>query len=230
MRALFNAGRILLSIIWPFFLLTLAIAIVANSLWFYESEFKKLDVISRTGLEEEELKEVASEFINYFKSDEENLELTVIRDGEPVELLTEREILHMKDVKALIRLDYSVLLGSSIYLIGFGLFCFFQQRRRELAMSFVWGSVLTIAIIIFLGLAVATSFDWFFLNLHLISFSNDLWLLSPQDYLIRLFPETFFRDASLLVTVIIAGLAVLAGVLGALYSSRHPRDILSLQM
>jgi len=97
---------------------------------------------------------VASEFINYFKSDEENLELTVIRDGEPVELLTEREILHMKDVKALIRLDYSVLLGSSIYLIGFGLFCFFQKRRRELAMSFVWGSVLTIAIIIFLGLAV----------------------------------------------------------------------------
>ena len=60
----------------------------------------------------------------------------------------------MKDVKALIRLDYSVLLGSSIYLIGFGLFCFFQKRRRELAMSFVWGSVLTIAIIIFLGLAV----------------------------------------------------------------------------
>ena len=35
---------------------------------------------------------------------------------------------------------------------------------------------------------------------HLVSFSNDLWLLDPsRDMLIRMFPEGFFMDATMLI-------------------------------
>jgi integral membrane protein (TIGR01906 family) len=59
-------------------------------------------------------------------------------------------------------------------------------------------------------------FDRFFLQFHLISFANDLWQLDPtKDYLIMLFPQGFWYDATLfcaLGTVVMA--VVLAGMAG----------------
>ena len=46
-------------------------------------------------------------------------------------------------------------------------------------------------------------FDYFFILFHKISFSNDLWILNPKtDYLIMMFPENFFRDATYAIGII----------------------------
>ena len=54
------------------------------------------------------------------------------------------------------------------------------------------------------GLGTLVGFDRLFLAFHLISFSNDLWQLDPRrDYLIAMFPQGFFLDATLLIALAI---------------------------
>ena len=53
-------------------------------------------------------------------------------------------------------------------------------------------------LMIALALWALFGFERFFLIFHLVSFSNEYWMLDPaRDYLIRLFPGGFFYDAAL---------------------------------
>ena len=62
----------------------------------------------------------------------------------------------------------------------------------------VAAAALTLGVIGVLGALAATDFSDLFIQFHLLSFSNDLWLLDPRtDNLIRLFPQEFFLDAAM---------------------------------
>ena len=63
------------------------------------------------------------------------------------------------------------------------------------------------------------NFDRLFLQFHLLSFSNDLWLLDPsRDYLIMLFPQGFWYDMAIYCGLAAGGIAVLmGGVTGSLH-------------
>ncbi len=78
------------------------------------------------------------------------------------------------------------------------------------------GSGLTIILVLALGLGALLDFDRLFLQFHLVSFTNELWLLDPtKDYLIMLFPQGFWYDTALLCGGITAALAaILGGVSG----------------
>ena len=78
-----------------------------------------------------------------------------------------------------------------------------------------------------LGLIALLDFDRFFLQFHLISFTNDLWQLDPtKDYLIMLFPQGFWYDATLFFAVLTLVLAViLAGVAGGYLLITRRREI-----
>lgn len=211
------ATRIIFALCLPLFLFTASIAIVANSGWLYQHEFAKHNVAERTGLNSEELAYVAGEFVHYFNSSDEVLDIVIVRDGEPVHLFNQREIDHMKEVKPLIRLDYQVLAGCGLYVLGYALWGAFSakgQNRRELAQASRWGGGATLVLIALVGLSAALSFDWFFTQLHLVFFGDTTsWIFPPEDYLIRLFPEGFFFDMALICTGMAAllGAAILAG-------------------
>ena len=96
----------------PILLLTASIGWEVNSHWLYKYGFEKYNVSQTTGLAEKELEEAATGLISYFNSGEMNISLTVIKDGKPFELFNQREVVHLRDVKGLIRLDYWVLSGS----------------------------------------------------------------------------------------------------------------------
>ena len=69
---------------------------------------------------------------------------------------------------------------------------------------------LTLAVMILTGFAVLVGFERLFLAFHLVSFSNDLWILDPRYHnLIAMYPSGFFFDT----TVIIALLTVLEATL-----------------
>jgi len=75
-----------------------------------------------------------------------------------------------------------------------------------------------------LGLGMLLNFDRLFLQFHLISFANELWLLDPtKDYLIMLFPRGFWYDAAIFCASLTAGLAVILGGVsgGYLLSARR---------
>jgi len=76
-----------------------------------------------------------------------------------------------------------------------------------------------------LGLGTMAGFDRLFLQFHVISFSNELWVLDPaRDYLIMLFPQGFWYDATLFCTLGTAAGAILLGLAGGGYLLSKRRE------
>ena len=74
------------------------------------------------------------------------------------------------------------------------------------------GAALTIALLIILGIAALVNFDWLFVKFHQLFFTGETWRLSSTDYLLRMFPEGFFNDATLfIVGAIIVEALVIGG-------------------
>ena len=214
----------------PALLLTASIGIAVNSQWLYEYGFDKYNISQVTGLADSELEKAAGGLIDYFNSGEEFIDTTVIKDGQPFTLFNQKEGAHLKDVKGLIQLDYWVLLGAGIYAVVYAavsLSWLTRECRRKLAVSIINGSGLTLGLMLLLGLMALLDFDRFFLQFHLISFTNDLWQLDPtKDYLIMLFPQGFWYDATLFFAVLTLVLAViLAGVAGGYLLITRRREI-----
>ena len=212
----------------PLLLLTASLGGAVNSLWLYKYGFQKYHVSQTTGLAEVELEKAARGLISYFNSDEEYVNLSVIKNGQPFELFNQREVVHLRDVKGLIWLDYWVLLGTLVYALGYAGVSLFRRKRRywrQLARGTLGGSGITIALMLALGLGALLGFDQLFLQFHLISFSNPFWQLDPsRDYLIMLFPGGFWYEATLFCALVTAaGAMILGGVAGVyLKSTREP--------
>lgn len=200
----------------PVMLVTAAVTWAANSAWLYRYGFEKYDVGTTTGLEPSELDKAAAGLIGYFNSGDEFIDVTVVRDGEPFTLFNEREIGHLKDVKALFRLVYWLLLGTLLYcLVYFGIGVFVWKDRKRLAQGMLYGGSLTLLLMLALGIGTLVDFDSLFLRFHLISFANDLWMLNPAtDYLIMLFPQGFWYDAMLFCALTTAVAALILGGIG----------------
>jgi integral membrane protein (TIGR01906 family) len=82
----------------------------------------------------------------------------------------------------------------------------------------VGGGGITLALMLALGLGILFGFSQLFWQFHVISFSNEFWLLDPtKDYLKMLFPDGFFYDAALFCAGITAGLAIILGGVGGGY-------------
>jgi integral membrane protein (TIGR01906 family) len=221
MKIMLTIARWLFILVTPVFLITASIAIAFNSQWLYEYGFEKYDVAETTGLVKAELEKAGSGLIGYFNSDEEYINVTVVKNNKPLVLFNEREIIHLKDVKGLVWLDYRLLLGTSAYCTFYALWLLLWQRgqhRRSLAWATAGGSTVTLGLIGLFGLIALVDFNAFFVQFHLLSFSNDFWLLDPAtDYLIMLFPEGFWYDATFMIMGSAIGMALIIGGLGGWY-------------
>jgi integral membrane protein (TIGR01906 family) len=88
------------------------------------------------------------------------------------------------------------------------------MRRRgflpKLARYAGLGGGVTLGLAALIGFGGLVAFNRLFLAFHQVSFSNDFWLLDPRkDFLIMMFPEGFFLDA----TMWIAGSTIVEAVL-----------------
>jgi integral membrane protein (TIGR01906 family) len=203
----------------PVLLLSAVIGILANSLWLYEYGAHKYGVgqsLADAGLKlsDSELSGIYAGLINYYNSGEEYVNITVVEDGKPVNVLTPDEVLHFKDVKGLIRLDYWLLTGTLAYFLAcIGLNLFLWRDRRRLGWGLLGGSIFTLAVLFILVLFDRLfGFEELFLKFHFLFFNNLFW--STPGNMLLLFPENFFIDAVTIGTAIIAGAAIVLGGVG----------------
>jgi len=130
----------------------------------------------------------------------------------------------MRDVKRLVWWVYAVAAVTGLYLIGATAAGLVYRRRRfatTLARWLLWGGGLTEALVLAVGLFALAGFDTLFLKFHQLSFSNDLWQLGRQSYLLRLFPQGFWFDATMRVAVTTLAGAVVLILVSAGYLLRH---------
>lgn len=207
-RLLVLLASVLFIIGVPVLLVSSNLRAAANEVRLYEYGFNKYEVGMAVGLDQEELRDVALDLIEYFNDDREYLDLALFSD---------RETEHVKDVKGLVQLDYRVQIASAAYIGAFIVAGFVVARgrfRRILAGRLIWGGFLTIALLIALGIWALVDFESMFLVFHLSSFSNELWILNPGDNLLLMFPEGFFNEATLFVAGATVIEALLVGAIG----------------
>jgi len=183
---------------------------------FYEKTFVKYNVTEDARMELSEVLKLSDYLIDYLKGDEDSLEhYRAVVDGQERLFYSEREILHMEDVKVLFQGGLLIRRVCVIlFLILIGIFLFTKTPFIQTLAKCIIGTFLAIlGILGVLTAVIASDFNKAFTTFHEIFFSNDLWLLNPnEDWVIRLLPEGFFMDMVIVIGVVFAVslLAVLA--------------------
>jgi integral membrane protein (TIGR01906 family) len=140
----------------------------------------------------------------------------VVKFGEEIDLFNEKELIHLEDVRALIQLDHLLqLIAIILALLCIVVLCVLSRDRLKRVMKGIFlGCVVTLAGVIGLVLWALFGFDHLFILFHLVSFSNDLWLLDPAtDNLIQLFPGGFFYDAAVYGFIAIIAESLILGAI-----------------
>ena len=207
--------------ITPLLLITSSARLVINLPALYSYGFDRYDIPERTRIERHDLIAAGKQIRDYFNNNETDLIIRTYIGGVLTEsLYNAREIHHMRDVKALVQGVYLVQTLTILYITIYTA-AGFAIRRSDfwgaLAQNTRRGGVLTLIIVVTTAVLALVGFNRLFLLFHIISFSNDFWMLDPRrDYLIAMFPQGFFFDATMLIALITTTAAGVCAVAPAL--------------
>ena len=198
---------------------TVRYATTSASWW--ERGFERYDATRRTGLPQDEVLRIAAETREYLVNDEERLNVQV---GD-VPFYSEREILHMIDVKRLMARTFDSGWASLGFIVAFMALMIWTKRRKapqSIARSLLVACGIVGLLVVVLAIIAVSGFESAFRQFHLLFFTNDLWQLSSRDGLIQLFPQRFFFDTTLLIGGVTFAVVALTG-LGASLNLRTLR-------
>ena len=151
-----------------------------------------------TGMTEEELAEATRQIQEYFRGGPP-VSIVVEKEWGREVLFNNREQQHMVDVRNLLNVALRVQEVSLAYVAGVVIVLIATRRAdgvRTIARWITAASIFTFAVFAVLGVLAIGDFSAFWTQFHLLSFTNDLWLLDPRtDYMIRLYPLSFWFNA-----------------------------------
>lgn len=209
----------------PMLFISASLRLVVTNEPLYSAQFDRYYISEITGLPKAELMKGARGLIDYFYNSQDSFDVRVNLGGREVPLYNDREVRHLKDVKALLQGFDRLGVASLLYIGAFSaatlLWLERRNRRaglRHLARLGRAGGWVSLGLLILVGGLSLVDFEQLFLQFHFISFSNDLWQLDPAtDRLIQMFPEGFFLDATLLIAGLVGLEALLVIGLATLY-------------
>lgn len=174
----------------PLFLLLLSLNLVVFSDSYYLSWESSKDYYG----------EEVQNILDYFQGNDLN-----------EERYSEREIVHLHDVRLLIWVSLLLLL------VLLAVFLYFESpfSKIKLKYFFFYGG-LNSFILLFISSVIFLNFEFFFRIFHEILFWNEFWLLPYDSTLIKMFPESFFIGALvriLLYMVIFSSLFILISLI-----------------
>lgn len=181
----------------------------------YTFAVDRYDVPAVTGIPRPELLRATRELRDYLFGPDEYLRIQVTdAQGRSGPLFNPREVLHMRDVRALVQGIFRVQEAALVIALGYPALRIVLDRRNgaRAVVGLTWRTSLAFILAgIAFGVSAALGFERLFTQFHLLSFSNDLWLLDPRrDRLVQLFPLEFWQIATgLLVGLILAQAALL---------------------
>ncbi len=205
----------------PLFLITGSVTWAFNSPGLYNGGFERYSISRISGITDDDLRQVGADIRSYINSGDEPMSIRTKILGTEQDLFNDREIAHMRDVKRLVWGIYILALISAVFLAAMVVAGFVMQRRRflePLAKRALWGGGLTLGLLVVFGLFALMDFESLFIKFHQLSFANDFWQLDPRtDYLVRIFPDAFWVDATMWVAVRTIAGALLLTVAGSAY-------------
>ena len=208
-RWLGQAAAVVFAVALPVALVGTNVRVLFTTPPLYDFALREYDLPAITGIPRVELERAMAEIRDYFTNDQSLLRITVTDEqGHTNPLFTPREVIHMRDVKHLVRGIFAAQTVALVYVIGYVALRWAVERRAawvglaRLTRASVLGSL---AVAMGFGGAALIGFDDLFTRFHELSFSNEFWQLDPRvHHLVQLFPEDFW----LVSTVILAGTTI----------------------
>ena len=162
---------------------------------FYKNFYSKENLAPNINTSNDELINNTSNLLDYLNS---KAELNT-------SWFTEKDILHMKDVKTLYNVSfYTMIFFIAVFIISTILIMVLYKNHTMFYITRTFNKTLLafiVSIIVLSGI-ISYNFNLFWIKFHQLLFSNDLWLLSPDESnLIKMVPEEFF--ISLITTIIL---------------------------
>lgn len=162
---------------------------------FYKNFYQKENLAPKIGTTYEELIKNTTNLLDYL-----NHKAMLNLDW-----YTDKDILHMQDVRTLYSLSYKTMIFFIVvFTISTILLIILCKKKTVFYITNTFNKVL-LAFIIVIGILsciISYNFTSFWIKFHQLLFSNDLWLLSPDESnLIQMVPEEFF--ISLITTIIL---------------------------
>ena len=118
---------------------------------------------------------------------------------------SEKDILHMKDVRVLYNVSFNLMICFIIiFILSTILIALVYKNYAMFYITKTFNKTLLAFILLVIVLAgiISYNFTSFWIKFHQLLFTNDLWLLSPEESnLIKMVPEQFF--ISLITTIIL---------------------------
>ena len=118
---------------------------------------------------------------------------------------SEKDILHMKDVRTLYNVSFNLMIFFIIiFILSTILIALVYKNYAMFYITKTFNKTLLAFILLVIVLAgiISYNFTSFWIKFHQLLFTNDLWLLSPEESnLIKMVPEQFF--ISLITTIIL---------------------------
>jgi len=168
---------------------------VCFDLNFYKDFYQKENLSSSIGTSSDNLINNTQNLLNYLNKKEQL----------NTDWFSEKDILHMVDVQNLYTFSHSIMIYCFItFILSTIIIILILRGKSLLYITKIFNKVLLLFIVLIGGLStiIAYNFNSFWIKFHTTLFSNELWLLSPNESnLIKMVPEEFF--ISLITKIII---------------------------
>ena len=173
-------------------ILFLPCIIFLTTFWWYalnisyiQKEIERLNIYDEFKNDRQQVDIKTIEVVSYLKDQKSILD---------PQYFSERERLHMSDVKKL--MQKARLLTISLIILALLSITYLALKERPLlGKSLFYGACLTFLLLFVLMAIAKLAFSGMFINFHEAAFTNDYWQLDPaKDTMVRIFNEQFFID------------------------------------
>jgi integral membrane protein (TIGR01906 family) len=184
---------------------------VVNENDFYYKQYVKNSTEDATGMTIENLMAATDVLQDYMVGERDDLEMTVMKFGQKVPMFNPREKEHMKDVKLIYQnasktMD-GALIRAGVVFVYMLILDKFKGTLANLRQALKISTVIIGIFAIVIAFMLLFNFDWFWINLHKMLFSNNLWILNPESStMVNMFGDSFFLDMCTSILAKFAGL------------------------
>ncbi len=188
----------------------IVLELLALSPSFYNSGFQKY---SELRLSDSDFTLASDRIVDYINGQTEDIQFHVTIDGASVQLLNDKEITHLTDIRGIAAAYKNIVHLLEIILVVLIVLQSALNKKNPLK-PFLFSAITAIVLLIGLAILYQVDFQGAFFKLHELLFTNDLWLLDPRtDRLIQMMPLDFFKRFTLYWIGITVGLHALLLVL-----------------
>ncbi len=195
--------RIFLTALLVFCLLVLAAGMIADQASDESRMLQKMIQYADTSVSlvgQDEYPKLAASLTGFLSGRIDTAQIDIIKDGRILPAFTDNELLHLQDIKGLLRLAFTLKHVALSLIISVFIFSFILRKRITDLFGMMsprliinWAAGITLVLLHSIVLWGLINFEGLFYAFHKLLFRNDLWLLDPEtDLLLQLMPLELF--------------------------------------